>query len=667
VTNLIRRTPPLSIIRLWPQHHKDPRILGELLAALRKHHGCCDEVWFCTELGFPKMDVHKRSAESMCRAADKMRDAGILPGIQIANILGHGDLPIFPIDGIAWRLMVGPDGTKARMCNCPLDEKLHAYTREMLHAYAAFHPSSVWIDDDTPRMHNHVPVQWGCFCNVCISEFSKLTGRRWNRKSLVTAVTNPKDGRVRLAWVDFNLKREALICKVAALAVHEAAPECHMALQHCGHEGGGYSGATLAPVFEAMAKATGRTTGSRPGGGFYTDHAPRGMIYKALDISRQVARLPECVDTVCPEVENFTHISMGKSLHGTVVESSLDLAVGCNCLSYAIICSGHENFDFYGQLFERIASYRPFWQKYNAANAGTVPGGLEVVLGMNHAGRPLAKGEDPFAWARANLSRAYQLAAIGLPLCTGAKGACATLLTAEAAAGLTAAELKTILSGGVILDGAALTRIQDRVPKHWLGVRAERPSILDSYEVFTKDKLNGNHAGEYWKLFIFDPASHQVYVLKPTAKKARVLGKYVNHRGEVTGTATVAIENKLGGRIVVFGYDGFEPVVSSARRQQLLAAADWVSNGSLPVLIETTAQVVAVPRIDGRGKVASVFLLNASIDNSPALRIKVRGARGTSCRWLTPAAPDVRLPVKDNEIVARALAPWSVACAVFDR
>jgi hypothetical protein len=59
-------------------------------------------------------------------------------------------------------------------------------------------------------------------------------------------------------------------------------------------------------------------------------------------ISRQISRLPACVDQVCPEIEGYNHNAFGKSAHGVVVESSLDLAMGCNGLSYAILCSGHE-------------------------------------------------------------------------------------------------------------------------------------------------------------------------------------------------------------------------------------------------------------------------------------------------------------------------------------
>jgi hypothetical protein len=54
---------PFSIIRLWPQHHKDPAELNELLAALKRNRHACDEVWYATEIGLKR----NRYAEEILR------------------------------------------------------------------------------------------------------------------------------------------------------------------------------------------------------------------------------------------------------------------------------------------------------------------------------------------------------------------------------------------------------------------------------------------------------------------------------------------------------------------------------------------------------------------------------------------------------------------------
>lgn len=101
---------PFIIIRLWPRHHTFKTDLNELLAALKANRQAYDEVWFCTEWGFPPMDAHERSARLMADATDAIRSLGIEPGIQIANTFGHGVSLLQDDSGAAWPMMGGPDG-----------------------------------------------------------------------------------------------------------------------------------------------------------------------------------------------------------------------------------------------------------------------------------------------------------------------------------------------------------------------------------------------------------------------------------------------------------------------------------------------------------------------------------------------------------------------------
>jgi hypothetical protein len=97
--------------------------------------------------------VCARSAERITRAAERMRAAKILPGLQIANTIGHSDDPIAVNDGIRWQRLVGHDGKVASRCNCPRAPEFHGYLRAMMTAYAAFQPSSVWVDEDLRIAH----------------------------------------------------------------------------------------------------------------------------------------------------------------------------------------------------------------------------------------------------------------------------------------------------------------------------------------------------------------------------------------------------------------------------------------------------------------------------------------------------------------------------------
>jgi hypothetical protein len=662
-------TAPFIAIRLWPQHHENPGLLEELLAQFRRYPGCCDEVWFCTGFGFPTLAEHRRSAGQLAFAAAKVRAAGIRASIQVAATIGHKDMPVMASEGISWQCLVGPDGAAATMCNCPRAPGFHEYAREMGRIYAACKPYRVMVDDDL-RMDHHGDIVWPCFCPVCLDAFSRAQGRRWQREALVKALNRPgAGGRLRLAWTRFNAQSLAVVAGAVARGVRAVSPATRMGFQHVGHELTIYSGPDWKPVLEAMARVSGHPVSSRPGHGFYNDRRPRDMIDKAFLIADQNARLPACVDTICPEIENFTHNAMGKTAHGMAVESTLDLAVGCDSLSYAILCSGHETPDWYGRnLLRKLAEWRPFWVEMVRANRGTRCGGMAVVTTPRQAGRIVRKGENPFAWAQLNVSAIYQLAAVGLPVSMEPATARAFALHADVVPALSDADLRCLLAGGVLMDGTAALRVQERGFGRLLGVHVAPFGELDSQERLTRDTLNGAFAGTLWTEWFASPRA-AIYRLTPNARRLRVLGEFVNREQRVVGAATTCFRNALGGRVAVLGSEGWQNSFSSAKRWQLLAAADWVSGGRLPVLIETAAQAMAVPRVDARGRLRSVTLLNTSIDTTPRLTVRLRGVRGSRARWVLPDGSEksVRLVRDGRDRVAEvpAIGPWEIGYLSF--
>ncbi|MDD4889958.1 MAG: hypothetical protein PHU85_08495 [Phycisphaerae bacterium] len=650
------------IIRLWPSHHKNESALDELMVTLARHRRACDEVWFCTEFGVPTLEAHRRSADAMARAADRVRREGFLAGLQIANSIGH--TLAAPRDGLAWQRMVYADGQVSKECNCPRDPLFHEYFREMMRAYAAWQPSSVWIDDDL-RLNIGPPMSHGCFCERCLAVLGEGRGNPISRESLVAALTDPKQADLRRSWCEFGQRSLAVVAGVVAEAVHAVSPKTMLGLQHCGPSAiGVYHGLDWAPVLESLSAKTGLPSGSRPGGGFYDDEAPRGMIRKALDIGFQVARLPKCVSHVCPEIENFAHVAMGKTPHGTAVESTLYLAMGCNALSYAILCSASEPMSWYAGLIEKLAAWRPFWERFVDDSQGAVPGGLDMALGLesSHAGRDLLPGEPPFkSWSGIDISRILTLATWGIPLCASGEGAQGAILTAGTVSGLRRKDLERLLSGGVLADGAAVFRLHELGYGDMLGV-ASRRRAKDSPEYFTSDPANGSHGGYAW-----DPNPwlvNEVYELTAASGSARVLGEYRNAAGDRAGVATMLVETPLGGRLAVFGNAGWAGGASSARRFQIFAAADWVSRERLPVVIEDAVQVMAVPRVRADGRIATVALLNVTIDKTPGFRVRLRSPGVEQVEWVLPDQLATPLAIErlQGEVAVSIppMAPWTI-------
>ncbi|MBE2204654.1 MAG: hypothetical protein IAE94_09985 [Chthoniobacterales bacterium] len=659
---------PLVMIRLWPHHHENPVDLDELLSTIAAHPGCCDEVWFCTAWGFSALESHRNHAKMIGTAAARFRELGIQTGLQIANTFGHGCYPFMAEEGATWRRMTGSEGQTATLAPCPRDPDLLVYTAAMADCYAPLRLSSVWIDDDL-RMSSHQGVPHGCFCDVCVEAFSSGQRKDFTRQTLVEDLHRPENGALRLAWTRFNGKSLARIASIIGKSFHRASPGTRLAFQQLTHERFFYSGPDWKPIYDALAAESDRPTGARLGNSYYVDHNPREVLNKAFAIGRQVALLPTSVGQICPEIESFPHTAFSKTPQGLMVESALALAMGCNSLSYAILCSEHEPVANHARYLHAMRAHRPFWEDYLFLNEGTQLAGIEIPMSRDQATRRPRDGDSPFAWASINLDSIYQMATLGVPLIPSGEFCNAAILHPDAIDGFSDHELENFLTKGALLTGEGAFRIQQRGLGRLLGVGVIRhEKVSDLFERISDDPLNGSHAGRPWALWL--SAGAAVYSCVSTPGSVRSLGNLEKTDGSILGSATTLCENSLGGRIAIFGYshwvswsEGHLPSPSTARWNQFAAAADWVAHERLPVRLHTPTQLVVLPRVAATGALRSVFILNPSIDHSPEIVCEVRAASGGGFLWKTPDQPDHNPEARKGETSTRvslpSLPPWS--------
>jgi len=410
--------------------------------------------------------------------------------------------------------------------------------------------------------------------------------------------------------------------------------------------------------------------GSRPGGGFYVDHAPREMVSKAVYGGLQNSRLPSCVDDIRVEVENLPGAVTGKSARGTVIEATLALAYGSTGLTFTPLMFTHEEIAWHERVLSEIAAWRPFWLAYDEASRGTRPSGLAIGLSRRFTQRTLSGEERPFGWASCQLGSVPQLATLGLPLCWGEAAANGSLLYPHAVDGMDAGEIRAMARRGVVTDGETIHRMQARGYGALLGVAATEALDTDANELLTDDALNGSYPGRIAGLSGLS-RTFRSYALQPAGAGARILSRFVRPDGELSSPATVAFQTAEGGRWVVFGNGCWSPVMTTARRAQMLAAADWVSPGGLPALLETAGQVVVVPRVDAEGRTRSVLLLNCSLDATPSeLRLNLRRPRGGTGRWVRPTGLTTQIALRARgddafPITLPGLESWSVGALLL--
>ncbi len=616
-------------------HHKDPAQAKALLDMLRRYPGCCDEVWLCSEYGFPPLETHVAAAEQWETVAEMFRREGIRVSLQISNTVGHGAY-MRGLDNRGLleersvRRMVGANGETANYCFCWADKAFQDYCVRMVKAYASkTKPYCVWVDDDL-RADNHYPADYGCFCDDCVARFSAEQGQSYTRKALVAAMN--ADADVRKAFVAFTKRNLAAFAGLLTEAIHEVSPESVLGYQYA--QINGYDGDDRKYIFDAM-HLPGKPPKSRPGGGVYTDHRPAELIEKQFLVGYSNYRLPSYVTEIRPEVENTPDVPYGKTVYGTCLEAALYFAGGANCISFATLMTEYESLYYHARFLEAFAQARPYWEKLAEENENTRPAGVSPALPKEgYLRSSFGGGSLPWAehtWKRAALGGFYD----GFPMCYD-DNAPLLILTAENVSGMTEKERKALAFRPVITDTEGfMAYCKAEGLENVRFARAKGPC----WEAF----LAGEDKGAGWTVTVFHEGSGPL-VMTRLPEGSEVLSRFdgLPFDGEV-GIAS-ALVPMSGARWAVIGCGLFDRVVSSAKRRQIWAAAEAVSPGAFPAKIEQPAQVGLFARRNERGRVTSVSVLHYGLGPSETpLTLRIYRPEGFVAKAWSNTRQDIRL------------------------
>ncbi len=596
-------------IRLWNNYHEKDTLSAQLLSSLKKYPGFCDEVWFLVPCNAGK-PVNETAVKKMKHMAEEMRKLGIVPSVQ-AHTVGHPD-PNNPVDkGISWGTMVGADGVVTRSQGCPRQRGLWEDLARIFTPYAeACQPHGFWLDDDL-RMTFHDPAKEGCYCDTCIALFNRLHHYSYSRASLVKALAqNVGEGKLRREWIAFGQESMAELAAAVARAVHKVSPKTAMGLQHANFCSNFLEGYDWNPIFDAFEHETGVVPLSRPGHGYYKDHAPRGMLKKGLDIGRQVSRLNGNITEIAPEVEGFIHKATGKSPHSLCIETMYYLAFGATQMSYSIIASAKEPMDWYADnYFKALQKWHEYAKEYVDYNWGSVPGGIDPYISPNLPYRNLRKGENDMAWAYTDAGKIYDMVPLGIPFCPDGAHSVALMLDAAGAEGMSDKEISSLmLTHNLVLDNATWNVLQQR---------------------------------------------HLTQHLKDVSRQTGLQG-------------VRCLEAGNGRRMSVVSYNAD---ITGKERLMLLHAIDWASGNKLPAIIESMAQAALVPRVNTDGSLRSVAVLNCTISEQESYTLRLRVGKDNDREprfvWKHNGHKDRRLKAerigKDYIVSTPSLEGWNFA------
>jgi hypothetical protein len=625
--------------------------LQDLLTLLENQRGTVREVAFFTSFTHPPLPYATVAgrAEELAGIMPRFRELGLRVGINHLATLGHLDENLKNSLSEPWQKTTDLNGTAAKGCYCPLDPRFQTYVHDCYKVLAEAGPEFIWIDDDV-RMANHGPAMMSCFCDLCLARFAEETGETWTRSRLAETFANEGNAPARewrRQWVAHNRRIiDELFGQIRA-AVDEVDPALPLGFMSCDMI---YEGMAFSQWGQSMAGSRAVPVKWRPGGGFYADDHPLGMLRKIHQIGRIAGAIPPADSDVQYEHENFPYQKLKKSETIFVAETGAALAAGCTGVALNLMGISPDPIDEYVPYFDRIREAQPLFDRL-----------------VSLAGRSPCEGIwpsiTPDLWAVGNradpMPSLLELVEIGLPPAYAPEGARIHLLSGNAVRAFSRAELERMLSQAVLLDGPALRCLQEMGLGKLAGFEVAEVRDRDTIERFTDDGLNGRHAGwwrdcrpSFWRM--------DAFLLRPLDDSARVLAELIDFDSEPYGPVMGVIENRLGGRVAVLGYYPWTSLQSSAKTTQLKSLCRWLSRDQLPAYVSSFHKVALWCRRDADGAPV-VPLLNASADTARGVRLHIQAQGPLSLLHVDGRQENVSLVGDDGPyrvLELPALGPW---------
>jgi len=623
-TTLTTSGQALVSLRVWPPLWMHEARRAELRALLRQHRATIEEVCFftsftCSVLPFATL---RERAERLKAILPEFKALGLRTGINHLATFGHLDENLANSLDEPWQRITDLNGTVAKGSYCPIDLRFQEFTRRCYQALAEANPDFIWIDDDV-RMLWHPPVEFSCFCDLCLARFGEETGAPWTRER-AARVIHPEGAEAsretRAQWVEHNRRIFNEVFALIRGAVDTVNPDLILGYMPTNqlYEGMDYPGWSA-----ILAGPRRRPVKWRPGGGFYTDSHPLDLLRKAHHMGRTAAAIPAGDTDIQYEHENFPYQKLKKSETIFVAETAAALAAGCTGVALNLMGIAPDPFDEYLPYFDRIRDAKPFFDRL-AAVVGRRP--AEGIWPAYAAGKTWAAGRSALTAGNDDpLSCLQELAEIGLPPAYGKAGARIHLLSGNAIHAFTRAEIEEMLSQAAMIDGPALRNLQDLGLADLAGFEIAGTRDHDTIERFTDDPLNGTHAG-WWRDCRPSFWRTEAFILKPLDAPARPLAELIDFNGASSGPVMGVFENRLGGRVATLGYYPWTSLQNLAKTAQMKSVCRWLSRDTLSAYVGSFHKIALWCRRGDQDQM-HIALLNASLDSVTGVRLHVRDTR----------------------------------------
>ncbi|MBQ6164104.1 MAG: hypothetical protein IJK23_06475 [Clostridia bacterium] len=623
----------MNSIRVSVPNWKSDASFEALLAFLSEYRDCVQQVAYISSDFHPPQPLGKarENAAALRERIVRTKEAGFSCGINMVSTIGHHPERLDEALKGDWRHMTDIDGNTCEGSFCPADERyLREYVKPLYTLYSEAKPDFIWVDDDV--RYGHLPIGFGCFCDGCLARFHARAGERFTRETLKAALLQPENTDLRKLWLREQSDKIAHLLRFIGRTVRAVNDSITLGFMTGERYFEGYDFRLWA---DALSEDGQYKIMWRPGGGAYGDRPFDGQLEKAVQISRQCARLPDFVTLVQSEIENFPYRVLQKSPRSTALEVLLHTAAGCTGAALNVLPNAPrgESVEVMRGHFDALRRVVPF-EKLLSDTLGRAP--TAGIYDGWHIDAQAALDEDFFTGSGAGFPDAWgELSFLGLPLCHDFEAASCYLLTGNSPRAFGEEELKHMLSTGVYMDAEAL-RTLDRMGYGALtGFRVGEAFADDSVEVYVEHALNTGFVGK-------TRLCPQVFVRGASASLipapgAETLCYLEDHRGNRKADCSTGLfRNALGGVVCVSSHYARTGFLDSLKSAQMKRVFRMLSGGKLPFAVESCARLRAVVRRTPQGD--AVVILNPNFDLLENVAV------------LFPGAPEsVRITLEDGQ------------------
>ncbi|WP_042364175.1 hypothetical protein [Streptacidiphilus neutrinimicus] len=568
--------------------------------------------------------------ETAAAATRQLREAGLQVSLNPWVTAGHADRG--RADRLGFIPMVGADGavaTAQASFACP---RWRAWITAHYARFATLGFRVLWLEDDF-RYHNHAPLTWGGgFEQPMLDRLSALVGESVTREAAVAAVTAPGDPHpwralLQQVWRTAQLEVAGQIAEAVATS---SGGRSRLGLMSSELGVASVEGRDWPALFQALG--VDGEVAHRPHFARYSDAPGRELSFSLWTLEVQRALRPGWA-TSEPELENWPHTAWSKSDTQTWSELVAAQLAGSEAMFLNVhpMQSGHaQRFPDIAELLRRSRPALDWIAERQPEELRTFGVGLPVRPEAAAHVRTRIGGDLAELAVDAGPAADFLLR-YGVPVT--AEPAPVRVLFGQLAWAFDDAELRELLSGGLLLDGVAADVLVRRGFADLIG--------LASVELVAREDhaaAPGPYAlelGEADGAYLSVNNQPALARLEPVAE-AEAWTRILTPRQEAWGVGRFVFGNALGGRVAVLAATAPELLPYDDDGQRLLHATIRFLEADRPALPLVSGGPHLLPHLTRTDDGWTLTVANGCAD---------------------PARPRVDLPRPPEDVISFRLSP----------